>query len=88
MKAKSPKKRAENMPDIKTPIARAGENVPRIRPTGKSVARLRKRLGLSVPEFARKLNVSAASVYRWEAMPGRLKVQARTLAALAECQRL
>lgn len=60
---------------------------PRVRPTGKSVARLRKQLGLSVAQFARQLNVSAASVYRWEATSGRLKLQAHTLAALVETQR-
>ena len=60
---------------------------PRIRPTGKSVARLRKQLGLSVARFAQQLNVSAASVYRWEAANGRLKLQAHTLAALADSQR-
>ena len=87
VKTKSRQKRAGKVPDIKKQTATAGEDVPRIRPTGKSVARLRKRLGLTVPEFARELKVSAASVYRWEATPGRLKVQARALAALAECQR-
>jgi uncharacterized Zn finger protein len=60
---------------------------PRIRPTGKSVARLRKQLGLSVPQFAQELHVSAASIYRWEATTGRLKLQAHTLLALAEAQR-
>jgi len=60
---------------------------PGIRPTGKSVARLRKRLGLSVAQFARQLNVSAASVYRWEAMTGRLKLRPQTLAALPKSQR-
>ena len=60
---------------------------PRIRPTGKSVARLRARLGLSAAEFARRLGVSAASVYRWEATIGRLKLQVRPLTALAKLQR-
>ncbi len=59
---------------------------PKIRPTGKSVARLRARLGLSAAEFARRLGVTSASVYRWEATTGRLKLQSRPLAALAKLQ--
>ncbi len=60
---------------------------PSIRFTGKAIARLRRRLGLSVGQFARQLKVSAASVYRWEATTGRLKLQTRILASLAELQR-
>ncbi|MCP4644088.1 MAG: helix-turn-helix domain-containing protein [bacterium] len=56
---------------------------PRIRPTGKSVARLRRQLGLSVAQFAETLGVTPASVYRWESIQGRLKLQARPLNALA-----
>jgi len=48
--------------------------------------RSRRQLGLSAAEFARRLGVSAASVYRWEATMGRLKLQARPLAALAKLQ--
>ncbi len=63
----------------KAPIAAR----PRIRPTGKSVARLRKRLALTVVQFAEKLGVTPASVRRWESTTGRLQLQARTLSALA-----
>jgi len=56
---------------------------PSIRPTGKSVARLRRKLGLSVAQFAETLGVTPASVYRWESTQGRLKLQARPLNALA-----
>ena len=66
---------------------RADTAAPRIRPTGKSVARLRARLGLSAAEFARQLGVTSTSVYRWEAIPGQLRLQARPLAALAKLQR-
>ena len=55
---------------------------PKLRPSGQSVARLRRRLDLSVAEFARLLGVTAATVYRWEAASGKLKLQARPLAAL------
>ena len=61
---------------------------PKIRPTGKSVARLRRRMKLSVVEFAKRLDVTTASVYRWEAATGKLKLQARPLAALANLHRL
>ena len=67
--------------------ATTGGAAPKIRPTGKSVARLRKQLGLSGAEFARELGVAPTTVYRWEATTGRLKLQARPLAALAKLQR-
>jgi uncharacterized Zn finger protein len=57
---------------------------PRIRPTGKSVTRLRKQLGLSVAQFAQKLGVTPASVYRWESTQGPLQLQTRPMNALAE----
>ncbi|MFQ5424272.1 MAG: hypothetical protein ACE5F9_09875 [Phycisphaerae bacterium] len=56
----------------------------KIRPTGKSVARVRRQLELSVAEFAHRLGVSAASVYRWEATIGQLNLRTRPLAALTE----
>jgi len=58
----------------------------RIRPTGKSVARLRRKLGLSVAQFAETLGVTPASVYRWESTRGRLNLQTRPLNALAALQ--
>ena len=59
----------------------------RLRPTGKSVARLRRRCGFSVAEFASRLGVSPVTVYRWEATPDRLNLQARTLGALTRLHR-
>ena len=53
-----------------------------IRPTGKWVARLRRRSGLSVARFAARLGVSTVTVYRWEATPGPLNLHARPLNAL------
>ncbi|MDZ7759833.1 MAG: hypothetical protein U5L00_06205 [Desulfovermiculus sp.] len=53
-------------------------------PTGKKIARLRKQCVLSGPEFAQRLGVSAASVYRWENTPGTLSLHSRTLAALRQ----
>jgi len=57
------------------------------KPTGKAVARLRKQLGLSVADFAEKLGVSSASVYRWEGMTGLLTLQERPLRALTTLHR-
>ncbi len=53
-----------------------------IRPTGKWVARLRRRSGLSVAGFAERLGVSVVTVYRWEATPGPLNLHTRPLNAL------
>ena len=58
-----------------------------IRPTGKWVARLRRRSGLSVAQFAGELGVSAVTVYRWEATPGPLNLHARPLNALVALYR-
>ena len=89
--AKRPKKRpksgrvAQASAKRRQPPARenaAATPLPKLRPSGQSVARLRRRLGLSVAEFARLLGVTAATVYRWEAAPGKLKLQARSLTAL------
>ena len=65
----------------------AAASTSKLRPTGKSVARMRRRHGLSVAEFASRLGVSPVTVYRWEATPDRLKLQARTLNALTRLHR-
>ena len=80
--------RGTNTPPTATPGKRAatrkaiGASPPDVRPTGKWVARLRRRCGLTVAQFAARLGVSAVTVYRWEATPGRLNLQARPLNAL------
>jgi len=66
--------------------AKVAAGTPKIRPTGKSVARLRGKQGLSVAQFAAQLGVSPATVYRWEATKGPLNLQARLLNALAALQ--
>ncbi len=52
------------------------------RPTGALIAGLRERGGFSVAEFADLLQVSAATVRRWEAAPGPLGLHARSQEAL------
>ena len=83
--------RREPSPQPTTTTMRAAAKVatgtpPKIRPTGKSVARLRRKQGLSVAQFAAQLGVSPATVYRWEATQGPLNLQARLLNALATLQ--
>ena len=51
-------------------------------PDGALIARLRERCGFTVAEFAALLRVSAASVRRWEAIPGPLVLQKRPREAL------
>ncbi len=87
-KRKSAVRKKSSKPATNKPVPdrNSASATPKIRPTGKSVAQLRKQLGLSVAKFARQLDVSAASVYRWEATTGRLKLLARPLAALAKLQ--
>ncbi|MGB2987500.1 MAG: hypothetical protein WBE26_16675 [Phycisphaerae bacterium] len=76
----------EHATDGPAPAGNSASAAPKTPPTGKSVIRLRKRLGLSVAKFAAQLDVSAATVYRWEATTGRLKLLASPLAALAKLQ--
>ena len=63
-------------------VTRATASPRDIRPTGKWVARLRRRSGLSVARFAGELGVSVVTVYRWEATPGPLNLHTRPLNAL------
>ncbi|MBF2053569.1 MAG: helix-turn-helix domain-containing protein [Candidatus Sericytochromatia bacterium] len=56
----------------------------RIRPSGASVRRLRKKLGLSLAEFADQADVTIATVKRWEACPDKLQLKARSLEALQQ----
>ena len=85
--------RGTNTPPTATPGKRAAARKAAdaspsdIRPTGKWVARLRRRCGLTVAEFAARLGVSTVTVYRWEATPGRLNLHARPLNALTSLYR-
>ena len=84
--------RKERKPIVRAQMGKAKtkasntKKLPRIRPTGKSVARLRKQLKLSVAQVAKQLGVSSASIYRWEKIPARLKLQNNTLLKLAKLQ--
>ena len=56
--------------------------------TGKAVANLRKKLGMSKTQFARLLGLSVGTVGNWERTKGRLNLQARTLSAWNGVKRL
>jgi len=49
--------------------------------TGKAVARLRTKFGMSLSQLARLVDVSAPTISNWERRPGTLKLQPRTLKA-------
>jgi len=81
----APKRRARKVRPPGTRAAKRDASGKRTagRITGKSVARMRKRLGMSVSDFAELVGVSPASVYRWESQRGRLRLHARTGEVLA-----
>ena len=85
--------RGTKTPATAAPRKRASARTPAdasptdIRPTGKWVARLRRRCGLTVAQFAARLGVSVVTVYRWEATPGRLNLHSRPLNALTALYR-
>ena len=54
----------------------------RLRVTGASIGRLRRKHNLSVAEFARQLGVSTSTVYHWELTSGNLNPQKRVREAL------
>ena len=53
-----------------------GATTSRFRPTGGLVAELRQRSGFTAVELAELLQVSASTIYRWEAAPGLLNLRA------------
>jgi len=59
-----------------------------IRPTGKSVARMRKRFEMNVSQFSRLLGVSASTISNWEKQPDRLTLKPDSLAALTKANML
>lgn len=56
--------------------------------TGKAVAGLRAKFGMSQSEFARLLGVSAPTIGNWEKKPGTLALQSRSLDAWSEAKKL
>ena len=66
----------------------ATERAATLRPTSKSLARLRRRLGLTQVEFGRLLGVSGQAVLNWETKGGRVRMRSANLAALAGIQKI
>jgi DNA-binding transcriptional regulator YiaG len=77
-----------------TPVvaAQEGENATeraaRLRPTSKSLEKLRRRLGLTQVRFGTLLGVSGPAVVRWASQGGRVRMRNATLSALAEAQHM
>ncbi|HNV03655.1 MAG TPA: helix-turn-helix transcriptional regulator [Vicinamibacterales bacterium] len=59
-----------------------------LRPTSKSLARLRGQLGLTQVEFGSLLGVSGQTVLNWEGKGGRVRMRAANLEALAGIQKI
>jgi len=66
----------------------ATERAAMLRPTSKSLARLRRGLGLTQVEFGRLLGVSGQAVVNWEGKGSRVRMRAANLAALAGIQKI
>jgi DNA-binding transcriptional regulator YiaG len=64
----------------------ATQNAGRLRPTSKSLNRLRARLGLTQAQFGQLLGVSGQAVVQWAGREGRVRMRTTTLAALARIQ--
>lgn len=60
----------------------AKRSIQAFKPSATSIARLRKRLGLTQAQFARLLGVSLPSVNNWENAIGKLKLRGKSDAAL------
>ena len=86
-KTNGPKKPSRSVIRKQKPRKLKTSTLPRLRPTGNSVKKLRKKLGFYVPQFAEQLGVSSAIVYRWEKTRGRLSLQKRSLTALSRLHR-
>lgn len=53
-------------------------------PTGPNIRKLRRKLGLTVDEFAARIGASPATIRRWEESRGKCNLQARFMEALRE----
>jgi DNA-binding transcriptional regulator YiaG len=66
----------------------ATQNAGKLRPTSKSLKRLRARLGLTQAQFGQLLGVSGQAVVQWASREGRVRMRTTTLAALARIQNI
>ncbi len=66
----------------------AAEKAATLRPTSKSLKKLRARLGLTQVQFGKLLGVSGQAVVQWARRQGRLRMRRTTLTALAGIQNI
>lgn len=69
-------------------IEAATEQAAKLRPTSKSLKKLRARLGLTQVQFGQLLGVSGQAVVQWASRDGRIRMRKTTLAALARIQNI
>ena len=69
-------------------VEEASEKATKLRPTAKSLKRLRSRLGLTQVQFGKLLGVSGQAVVQWGSREGRIRMRKATLAALAAIQHI
>lgn len=60
----------------------AKKKIAPFKPTPRNIAQLRKKLGMTRPEFAHSASVSPQSIKNWEEASGTLSLQAKSQAAL------
>ena len=65
-------------------VAPPAEKLQKMRVTGKTMAGLRKRLGLTQDEMGKLLGVSGQQVHQYERKPGSLRLRETTKVALAK----
>lgn len=67
---------------VKVGVKKAPQTTSNARPvTGRAVAKLRTKFGMSLSQFAKLVGVSASSIGNWERKPGTLNFQSRTFDA-------
>jgi DNA-binding transcriptional regulator YiaG len=69
-------------------IEKATERAAKLRPTSKSLKKLRARLGLTQAQFGKLLGVSGQAVVQWGSREGRIRMRQTTLSALAGIQNI
>jgi DNA-binding transcriptional regulator YiaG len=67
-------------------IGEATEKAAKLRPTSKSLKKLRARLGVTQEQFGKLLGVSGQAVVHWASREGRIRMRKTTLSALAGIQ--
>ena len=66
----------------------ATEKAAKLRPTSKSLKKLRAGLGLTQAQFGKLLGVSGQAVVQWASKEGRIRMRKTTLSALAGIQNI